>query len=73
MAIQHTATTPRAHLVEARTIRGIAAVAAALAIEAVLIASVVLSSIGISPAWHPTPGGPSPERIPAAVASGQSR
>ena len=57
MAVQQMAVTSGANLVEARRLRRIAAVATALAIEAILIASVVLSSVGVSPAWHPTPGG----------------
>jgi hypothetical protein len=73
MAVQQMAVTRGANLVEARRLRRIAAVATALAIEAILIASVVLSSIGVSPAWHPTPGGASAGRIPAPVASGQTR
>jgi hypothetical protein len=60
---------------EVRTmaIRRMTAVALAVAIEAVLIASVVLSTIGVSPAWHPTPGGPDTGRIPAPMAIGATR
>ena len=57
--------------VMAMAIQRMTAVVLAVAIEAVLIASVVLSSIGVSPAWHPTPGGPSAGTIPAPTASGE--
>ena len=49
------------------------AVALAVVVEAVLIASVVLSTIGVSPAWHPTPGGASIGQIPAPAASVEER
>ena len=71
MAVQHMAVTPAANLVEARRLRRIAAVAIALAIEAILIVSIVLSTIGIAPGVGPTPGGAA--RVPAPVASGQTR
>jgi hypothetical protein len=42
----------------AMAIRRMTAVMLAVAIEAVLIASVVLSTIGVAPGVHPTPNGP---------------
>jgi hypothetical protein len=73
MALQHVASTPRPQLVGARRLQRIAAIAIAFAIEAILIAAVVLSTIGVSPAWHPTPGGASMGQIPAPTASGERR
>ena len=54
-------------------IKRMAAMALAVVIEAVLIASVVLSTIGVSPAWHPTPGRPALGGIPAPAASVEAR
>jgi hypothetical protein len=66
MAVQQMTGTVGANMVEARRLRRIAVAAIAVAIEAILIVSVVLSTIGASPAWHPTPNGPTnPEPLPA--------
>jgi hypothetical protein len=66
MAIQQMTGSVGANMVEARRLRRIAVTAIAVAIEAVFIVGVVLSTIGTSPAWHPTPGGVSQ---PAPVAA----
>ena len=73
MTVQRTAATPKANLVETKRLQRTVAVATGFAIEAILIAAVVLSNIGVSPASHPTPGGPSAGRIPAPAGSGQTR
>jgi hypothetical protein len=57
MAVQQMTRASGANLVEANGVRRVGLVVTALAIEAVLIVSVVLSTIGVSPDWHPTPGG----------------
>jgi hypothetical protein len=57
MTVQQAAATRGANLVEAKRVRRIAAVAIGLAIELILIAAVLLSTIGFSPANHPTPAG----------------
>ena len=59
--------------VTAMVVRKMTAMALAVAIEAVLIVSVVLSTIGVSPAWHPTPGGAAAAGLPAPTASGELR
>jgi len=51
--------------------RRMTAVALAVVIEAALIVSVVLSTIGASSAWHPTPGGAAAGGLPAPTASGE--
>jgi hypothetical protein len=58
MAVQRITEARGATIVEATAIRRLVAVIGAVIVEAILIASVVLSSIGVSPTWHPTPGGP---------------
>lgn len=57
MAVQRMTGTVGHNQAEARAIRRAVIVAMALAIEAVLIAIAVLSSIGVSPDYHPTPAG----------------
>lgn len=57
MAVQRMAGTMAHNQAEARAIRYVVTVILALAIEAVLIGIVVLSSIGVSADYHPTPAG----------------
>jgi hypothetical protein len=57
MAVQQMTGTVGANLTGTKGVRRVAVVVTALAIETVLILTVVLSTIGVSPDWHPTPGG----------------
>jgi len=57
MAVQRMTGTMGHSQAEARAIRRAVTVALALAVEAVLIGTVVLSSIGVSADYHPTPAG----------------
>ena len=69
MAVQQMTTSTGANLVEARTVRRLTAFVIAVGIEAILIVAVVLSTIGASPANHPTPAGAhiAPMPLPTAV------
>ena len=69
MAVQQMTTSRGANVVEARTVRRLTAFVIAVGIEAILIVAVLLSTIGASPAYHPTPAGAriAPMPLPTAV------